>query len=72
MEKKIKQYRKDRKNLFSETERIIAAQLCKDLFKELMPEKYWDDPIGASLALDNSQRLYVWNRKTGLVSGWVL
>jgi hypothetical protein len=70
MEKKIKKYRKDRLDHFSATERIMAAQLCPDLFNELMPEKYWKDPIKASMALDNAQRLYVWNRKTGLVAGW--
>lgn len=67
MEARINQYRKDGKNKFSSTEAIMVALLHPDLYPELMPEQYRNDPVGAQMKLDHRQRNYVWNRRTGLV-----
>ena len=66
MKEKIKQYRKDGRNLFSNTEAIQVALLHPDLYPELMPKKYLHDPVGAQMQLDHRQRAYVWNRRTGI------
>ena len=56
--KKIQQYRTDGRNLFSYTEKITAAMACPDLYRELMPEQYQDNPLEAFFqVLDTGQRL---------------
>lgn len=66
MKVKIEQYRKDKKNLFSSTERVMAALLHPDLYQELMPKEYLNDPVGAQMQLGHRQREYVWNRRIGI------
>jgi hypothetical protein len=66
MKARIDQYRKDRKNKFSSTEAMMVALLCPDLYPELMPKKYRNDPVGAQMKLDHRQREYVWNRRLGI------
>ncbi len=67
MKAKIQQYRKDGKNLFSSTEKIMVALLCPDLYLELMPEKYKNNPFGAFfIELDFQQKqMFFVLRRTG-------
>ena len=58
--KKIERYKRQKRNLFSYTEKIMAAMMCPDLYLELMPPKYMDKPMAAYFkVLDSAQRAVV-------------
>ena len=58
--KKIDQYRADKRNLFSSTEKIIAALICPDLYRELMPVDLQENPMRAYFSvLDGGQQRMV-------------
>ncbi|WP_320040802.1 hypothetical protein [uncultured Desulfobacter sp.] len=58
--KKIETYKRQKRNLFSYTEKIMAAMMCPDLYLELMPKQYRDRPMAAYFkALDSGQRSVV-------------
>lgn len=60
---KIEQYRKDGRNLFSHSEKIVTALCYPDMYMELMPERYQAEPMAAYfLELDGEQRQTVMTR----------
>lgn len=60
LENKIKQYKKDGKNYFSFSEKIVTALCHPDLYPKLMPCEYRDQPMVAYFnVLDSGQRLAV-------------
>lgn len=62
---KIEQYRKDGRNLFSHSEKIVAALCHPDLYMELMPERYQAEPMAAYFfELDGNQRSTVMRQYT--------
>ena len=57
LQAKADQYRSDQKNLFSYTEKITVAMSNPDLFDDLMPDHYKNDPLSAfNTELDETQR----------------
>ena len=57
LQAKADQYRADQKNLFSYTEKITVAMSNPDLFDDLMPDHYKNDPLSAfNTELDETQR----------------
>jgi hypothetical protein len=60
IKKKIEGYKRQKRNLFSYTEKIMVAMMCPDLYMELMPKKYIDRPMIAYFkVLDSAQRAMV-------------
>lgn len=58
--KKIDQYKTDGRNLFSNSEKIMAALVSPDLYQKLMPEQYQHCPLEAFFKeLDGDQRAIV-------------
>ncbi len=47
LEEKVEQYRKDNRNLFSYSEKIVVALRHPDLYQDLMPKRYQDKPMAA-------------------------
>jgi hypothetical protein len=59
IKQKIENYRKNSRNLFSTTEAITGALMHSDLYAQLMPDQYKNDPMAAYLRLDENQRALV-------------
>lgn len=60
LRQKVKQYKKDGKDLFSHTEKIVVALSCPDLYRRLMPERFLCNPMEAYYTvLDGNQRMVV-------------
>ena len=57
LQAKADQYRNDQADLFSHTEKITVAMSNPDLFDDLMPDHYKNDPLSAfNTELDHTQR----------------
>lgn len=62
LKRKVDRYRQDGRNLFSHTEKIVVALCCPELYQQLMPQTYQENPMSAYFReLDGEQRIVVMN-----------